>query len=90
MAAASGGAVMAGRERCVTDEPPFCCQNGPLSDAEWAARRERIRVAETQVRAKLPRICPYCGSADIVPSFEPLDGWECCEPTCLTVWTVEA
>ena len=58
---------------------PLCCAV-PLTDAEYAARSDRIRAAGERARSRFPTHCPRCGYGGHlgpVPTFSTPDGWSC-------------
>jgi ribosomal protein L37AE/L43A len=68
---------------CTGGEPPFCCQP-PLTEAELAARDARHEALLAEIRARMPRRCPSCGS-DVTPLFwRGVDVWRCdaCRAIC--------
>ena len=48
-----------------------------MTDAEWVRRGERLDAAMQAARDAAPKSCPSCGSPDVFPLFDPLDGYEC-------------
>lgn len=54
-----------------------------MTDQEYDALQERIE-------ARRPTACPQCGSADIIPTFEPVGGdYECQAAGCRALWSPE-
>jgi hypothetical protein len=68
---------------CTGGPPPTCCQP-PLTEAELEARDERHDALLAEIRARMPRCCPACGS-DVTPLFwATVDVWRCdaCRAIC--------
>jgi hypothetical protein len=66
---------------------PECCQ--PMTDALWAERGERLRVAHDAAVAAQPKACPRCGDPRPFPTFLAPDEYECSNRDCCAVWTVD-
>lgn len=63
--------------KCTGGAPPTCCQP-PMTEAEIAARNERIDALMAEIRARMPRRCPSCSSDAICPLFwRGVDVWGC-------------
>jgi hypothetical protein len=70
------------RPVCTGGEPPTCCQP-PLTEAELAARAERIDALMAEIRARMPRHCPDCGGK-IAPLWrQGAPVWQCDDCRCV-------
>ncbi len=47
---------------------------------------EQITTLITDIKERLPKVCPCCGSAEIAPTFLLDDEWDCANRECLAVW----
>ncbi len=74
--------------KTLLSEPPFCCQP-PRSDEEWAARTARIASAHKAAYERIPDRCPACGKAGTFPTFLLPNEYECADPACAAIWTVD-
>lgn len=43
----------------------------------------------TQIEERDTPRCPNCGSDFVMPTLLAIGEWECWEPSCYAVWTVE-
>ena len=55
--------------------PPMCCQP-PMSQEVWDETTRRVQAARSAEYARFPKVCPECGSENIVPTFEG-EWWMC-------------
>lgn len=50
-----------------------------MSDEQFVALQERVR-------ARIPKVCPACGSSRIQPTWLADREWDCADQDCLAVW----